>query len=50
MRSPGALALAAAVLIACAPSIQAHRVAEIAQQFVIAGQPSGSVMHDLAVA
>jgi hypothetical protein len=43
------LALVAVLLAACSPSIEANRAAEIAQQLVIAGQPSGSIVRDLTV-
>jgi hypothetical protein len=44
------LVLAAALFAACSPSIEATRAAEIAEQFVIAGQTSGSIVHDVTVA
>jgi hypothetical protein len=50
MRSLASVGLAAALLIGCSPSIQADRAAEIAQQFVVAGQPSDSVVHDIEIA
>jgi ABC-type uncharacterized transport system auxiliary subunit len=50
VRTLACLALAVALLGACSPRIEANRAAEIAQQFVVAGQPSGSVVHDLTVA
>jgi hypothetical protein len=50
MRLLGSLALAASLLAGCSPSIEANRAAAIAQVFVVAGQPSGSIVHDLTVA
>jgi hypothetical protein len=50
MKSFASLGLAAALLTGCSPSIQASRAAEIAQQLVVAGQPSDSVVHDIRVA
>jgi hypothetical protein len=41
--------LAALLFVACSPSIEASRATEIAQQLVVAGQPSGSFVHDLTV-
>lgn len=34
----------------CSPSIDADRAADIAWEFVVAGQPSGSTVHDVSVA
>jgi ABC-type uncharacterized transport system auxiliary subunit len=45
-----ALVLAASVLAGCSPSIEANRAADIAQALVVAGQPSGSIVHDITVA
>jgi hypothetical protein len=49
LRPLASLALAAALLAACSPSIGASRAAATAQEFVVAGQPSGSIVHDLTV-
>ena len=50
MKSIASVGLAVVLLAGCSPSIQADRAGQIARQFVVAGQPSDSLVHDVKVA